>query len=457
MGLQEQQLGLQQQQMQQQLQNFLLQKKMTIGGMAVSFFEKMATAKPEQRQVMMELGGAFLGPLLKEIGFDLPPTLLRTLATAPGAATRFGALIGDMFGDEASVKAVTAEIANLDEKDIPAYIEKRFKMAQDAALPRVQQTITQYAQLIRRDPGLQSRLGLLDDKGKSMPIPGNLIMGQIDQVFKSNAEKAAAMRVLGTPEFAPFLANIGILPGTIAESQMKILAESATKLTTPQGAADLRAAQAKATTAEAEAGVAPAKAKASLEQTQAATAKTRAEIAAAERETTAGKATEIGALRQQFNQQAKDFITVKDAYSKIEAATREPSAAGDLSLIFAYMRLLDPGSTVREGEFATAQNTAGVPDRVRSIYNRVVSGERLAETQRADFLTQAKNLFGEQLASHEELEGQYKGIAQKRGWDPDEAVPDYAGRFRALRKGGAKKEGAPGGGEPKILGIRKKP
>jgi len=57
------------------------------------------------------------------------------------------------------------------------------------------------------------------------------------------------------------------------------------------------------------------------------------------------------------------------------------------------MKMLDPGSVVRESEFATAANAAGVPDRIRNQFNRVRTGERLAEKQRADFLNQAGKIF----------------------------------------------------------------
>jgi hypothetical protein len=48
---------------------------------------------------------------------------------------------------------------------------------------------------------------------------------------------------------------------------------------------------------------------------------------------------------------------------------------------------------VREGEFATAQNAAGVPDRVLNLYNRVLSGERLNKSQRDAFKGQAGQLM----------------------------------------------------------------
>lgn len=99
---------------------------------------------------------------------------------------------------------------------------------------------------------------------------------------------------------------------------------------------------------------------------------------------------------QQFATQAQPFIQTGQAYKKIEVAAKNPSAAGDISLIFGYMKLLDPGSVVREGEFATAQNAGGIPQSIYGAYNRALNGERLAPSVRNDFINQAKNLVSSQ-------------------------------------------------------------
>ena len=96
-------------------------------------------------------------------------------------------------------------------------------------------------------------------------------------------------------------------------------------------------------------------------------------------------------FRKEYSDQTKGYQEVKSAYQRILAS--EDSAVGDLSLIFGYMKMLDPGSVVREGEFATAQNAAGVPDRVLNLYNRVASGERLNKSQRQSFKGQADKLY----------------------------------------------------------------
>jgi hypothetical protein len=98
-----------------------------------------------------------------------------------------------------------------------------------------------------------------------------------------------------------------------------------------------------------------------------------------------------GKFRKEYSDQTKGYQEVKSAYGRVLAS--EDTAVGDLSLIFGYMKMLDPGSVVREGEFATAQNAAGVPERIQNIYNRVVSGQRLSPSQRSSFKGQAGKLY----------------------------------------------------------------
>lgn len=103
-------------------------------------------------------------------------------------------------------------------------------------------------------------------------------------------------------------------------------------------------------------------------------------------------------FRKEYSDQTKGYQDVKAAYGRVKAS--EDSAVGDLSLIFGYMKMLDPGSVVREGEFATAQNAAGVPERIQNIYNKVISGERLNAGQRKAFKGQAEKLY--QTAAEQE-------------------------------------------------------
>ena len=146
----------------------------------------------------------------------------------------------------------------------------------------------------------------------------------------------------------------------------------------------------------------------------------------------------VDALRKEASAlpELKDFKKVDAAHKKVKAAASDPSAAGDLSLIFNYMKILDPGSTVREGEFATAQNAAGVPERVLNWYNRMVDGERLNESQREDFVKQARSAANSQFEQIRPTVGQLRRIAEERGFNPDDVVPPYFLNFEQDEAGG---------------------
>ena len=127
-------------------------------------------------------------------------------------------------------------------------------------------------------------------------------------------------------------------------------------------------------------------------------------------------------LRKEFEKGTKDFIKVRDAFGRIQASASDPSAAGDLALIFNFMKVLDPGSTVREGEFATAASAAGIDQRLRAQYNKVIEGTRLGDTQRADFVNRAQKLYASQLKQYQSHEDYYRGLAETYNLDPENVV-----------------------------------
>jgi len=131
-------------------------------------------------------------------------------------------------------------------------------------------------------------------------------------------------------------------------------------------------------------------------------------------------------LRDSYIKQSGQYIKVRDSYGRVIESAKEPSAAGDLALVFNYMKILDPGSVVRESEFATASNAAGVPDRIRNMYNRVLSGERLAVNQRDDFVDRAKKLYRGMENQHKRRVRNYKKLADNYKLNPDNIIIDLS-------------------------------
>ena len=115
---------------------------------------------------------------------------------------------------------------------------------------------------------------------------------------------------------------------------------------------------------------------------------------------------EAGKLRKDYegSQSTKDFQKQSGAYDRVVTSADKASAAGDLALIFNFMKVLDPGSVVRESEFATAAQARAaltraekdgtrIPAVVAQAMQRLETGQLLLPEQRNDFLIRAGMLY----------------------------------------------------------------
>jgi hypothetical protein len=141
------------------------------------------------------------------------------------------------------------------------------------------------------------------------------------------------------------------------------------------------------------------------------------------KEATDGRKPEME-LRKEYTARPefKRFDEIIASYSRVRSAADRSTGAGDLGLIFGFMKMLDPGSVVREGEFANAENAGGVSERWRTLYNSVLRGERLSPQQRAEFVGLAQNLYEQESARLQGLNEQYGGVARQYGIDPSRVI-----------------------------------
>lgn len=141
------------------------------------------------------------------------------------------------------------------------------------------------------------------------------------------------------------------------------------------------------------------------------------------------------ALRKEMNllPEVKAYSQVKPYYQNLKAADeinrqllaqgKSASGAGDLNFIFNFMKLLDPGVAVMEGDVANAQNAGGIPDKIRAQYNQAVAGGRLSAEQRADFMRQAEALYGTREKAYNAVAERYRGLASRRNASADDVAP----------------------------------
>jgi hypothetical protein len=137
---------------------------------------------------------------------------------------------------------------------------------------------------------------------------------------------------------------------------------------------------------------------------------------------------QLNQLRGQYLGQSKDFATIRASFGRIKATAQNPSPAGDLSLIFNYMKMLDPNSVVRESEFQNAATAAPLLTRLGLDWEKlsgVWRGERMTPAMRKDFLQQSNALFTSSADNQKGLVKEFRRIAEKSGLDPDLAIVDF--------------------------------
>lgn len=152
------------------------------------------------------------------------------------------------------------------------------------------------------------------------------------------------------------------------------------------------------------------------------------------------KASEIGpsasqksGIRKEFTKGSGEFIKVRDAFSRVRSTSS--TAAGDLALIFNFMKVLDPGSVVRESEFATAETVVPAPERILLLRAKFFEARRLSDEARAGIISEAEGLFKGAVENQIKLEQTFGNVAQAGGLDAKVGgaiILDYINEDREL-------------------------
>ena len=150
-------------------------------------------------------------------------------------------------------------------------------------------------------------------------------------------------------------------------------------------------------------------------------------------------------LRDEFAKKTADFTEGTRNYEVIKSSAADNSGAGDVALVTAFMKMLDPGSVVRETEFANARDTAGLLTQLKNAAQKVQTGQFLDSGQRKTFARLAKQYLNAAEKQQKEVKRDL-GVVVKNyslneenvfGIEPEEeevvietVAPQQVGRFQ---------------------------
>lgn len=143
-------------------------------------------------------------------------------------------------------------------------------------------------------------------------------------------------------------------------------------------------------------------------------------------------------LRKEFNS-LPEVQNYKAAVPMVESARNAPNTtAGDLDVIYAVGKALDPNSVVREGELNLVLKTGSPLERVLGQMGYVIGQGRLSPGQRQKLLTMLDNRVGELGRQYGAARVTYEKAADANGLPKDQIFVDIP----TAASGGAPNRGA---------------
>jgi hypothetical protein len=129
-------------------------------------------------------------------------------------------------------------------------------------------------------------------------------------------------------------------------------------------------------------------------------------------------------LATAFERDMGDYKAIASHYGTLRQMATDPTGASDVALIFAYMKILDPTSVVRESEYATAANAGSIPERVRAAFNKAKDGDKLSDVTRAEFIGAAERIATQKQREARPVIERYRSRAIAGGVDPEMVIYD---------------------------------
>lgn len=148
------------------------------------------------------------------------------------------------------------------------------------------------------------------------------------------------------------------------------------------------------------------------------------------------------------NKAVTDFQSVRDAFRKITALSKKDLGIADIGTVYSFIKILDPGSAVREGETIIVQSANPGIQKLAMLWNQFVKGDVTPEQVKGQITEAARDLYKAQEIGYRDFRGsQVRRTQQYPGLNPDIVAPDL-GIPEAEMAGLLGSQAAQAGGKP---------
>ena len=142
----------------------------------------------------------------------------------------------------------------------------------------------------------------------------------------------------------------------------------------------------------------------------------------------------------------KDYNDMKSSFGQVVSSLSQGTPIGDVAGATKVMKLLDPGSVVRETELGIAMAAAGRMDRLNNYFTNMMTGQKLTPTQREDFKALSNELYAAAGDAYNKKRREYEGFGQAYGFKNLDAALGAPATIPSLMRTAPSVGGGGGGG-----------
>lgn len=127
-------------------------------------------------------------------------------------------------------------------------------------------------------------------------------------------------------------------------------------------------------------------------------------------------------LRKEFNTETKSlgFKEIQNSWNKVRNA--QETGAGDLTIVYSYIKALDPTTAVREGEINLTKAAESIPSNIIRTYKRAKEGKVISPELRQEMINEIGRIYNEKARQQQQLNAFYSGLATDMGANPEDVI-----------------------------------
>lgn len=137
--------------------------------------------------------------------------------------------------------------------------------------------------------------------------------------------------------------------------------------------------------------------------------------------------TDENTLRAQYQHHpaVQAYQTIMPAYAAATQAA--PGGAGDLQIVYAFGKVMDPGSVVRGEEQQAAANTGGTSEQIQGYIQAIHNGGHLPDGVRERLLNEIRTRASVAGDLYRQVRQDYRQQSERYGFDPNSIMGQNAG------------------------------